>query len=93
MSKIQEEEVIIRGRLLTNFGEFHLLTLEPERNNLPWYLRDGAYSFYIKDVDGYAKHIYIKGEFAVIPYSGSDTEKVLFEIEEDENIKVESLEG
>jgi hypothetical protein len=90
--KIHEEEVTIYGRLLTPFGEFSLLALEPEKNNLPWYLRDGAYSFYIKDDDGYAKHIHIKGEFAIIPYSGTDKELVSFEIVEEENIKVDSLE-
>lgn len=67
MNKIIEDKVTVYGVLYTPFGQFELLAPEPERNNLPYYLRDGAFSFYVLD-DGFARHIIVCGDFALVPY-------------------------
>lgn len=82
----------IYGELHTSFGSFELLAPEPEKYNIPWYLREGALSFYVL-VKGTARHIIVKGDFGVVPYEHIREEFVNFEVVNDaENIKVDSLE-
>lgn len=71
------------GRLLTVFGAFELLAPEPEMRNLPFYLREGAMSFYVADsADMVARHVIVKGDFAIVPYAETPEINVCFVVED-----------
>jgi len=83
MTKLIEDKVTVYGVLLTSFGDFELLSPEPESSNMSWYLREGAFSFYVLK-DGFARHIITRGDFAVIPYVPAHADVIAkFELEGD----------
>jgi hypothetical protein len=89
MSVITQKEKVY-GMLLTQFGDFELLAPEPEKKNLPFYLRDGALSFYILR-EGYARHIIVKGDFGLVPYVNPQSVEVKFEVEDEgETLRLET---
>jgi len=90
MRQIQST-VISYGILYTTFGEFVLLSPEPERYNLPWYLRDGAFSFFVRDGYGIARHLIVKGDFGISLYDVIRDVVVTFDLE-DEVLKVSESE-
>lgn len=92
--KIYEEEVVVYGTLKTLFGKYNLLSPYPTNHAIPFYLRDmNVLSFYVEDNDGFAKNILVRGDFLISPILNRPTTVVRFLIEEEdnENIKVESL--
>lgn len=90
--KVHEEEKVVYGTLEISFGKYNLLSQFPNKQDVPWYLRDmNVLSFYIQDNDGFAKNVLVRGEFIIKPVLEHPKTSVRFLIEDEENIKVESL--
>lgn len=95
MSKTIEKEVYVYGMIYTPMGIWQLLSPEPEKNSLPFYLRNDAYRFHIidEDVDGHDVETYldIKGDFAVVLYPQLGKATVKFIVEDVDEVAVDSV--
>lgn len=94
MSKIHEEKKTVVGVLYTQGQEYDMLDLLPSHSrNLPWLYREHAFEFYVV-VEGFAQYVIVShGNFLVVPLLSGVQRTVSFLIdEEEENIKVDSLE-
>lgn len=78
MSKIHSEEVEIFGTLYTEFGTFSLLNMEPRRYVPSVILQQlGFISFYVVDVDGFAKYVTVNSHNVMIKPVSEVSKKVV----------------
>ena len=69
MDNVVSKEVYVYGRLYTSLGVWDLLEPEPQKKNLPFYLRNDAYRFHVIENFGQGDtdtFVDVKGDFAVI---------------------------
>lgn len=91
MSKVHIEEKEVFGTLYTEFGTFKMLKKLPNFYDVPSILKErGFLSFYVVDVDGFAKNIFVNCNNAIIkPVSEIVTMNVNFllddDVEQDDN--------
>lgn len=64
--KIVDVETYSYGVLYTSMGKWELLEPEPQKHNLPHYLRNDAYRFHVVNDDGFDSKADVLGSFVVI---------------------------
>lgn len=95
MSKLVKKEMEVKGILHTDYGNYTLLDTLPTKTVLPAYLKtSNMWAFYVKDYhDDFAKYIFMAGNNWIIrPMSDRIITLVNF-WEDEENIKVDSLDN
>lgn len=81
--KVRTEKLEVVGILTLERYQFDMLQVEPIVRTVPWYMKDaGIHAFYVVGSDGFAKNVYVKGNFVIEPVLFPYTHEVKFLIEE-----------
>lgn len=90
MKTVKEDKEIV-GTLHTSFGAFDLLSLSPNKHNVPWYFKDSnIWSFYVVYA-GVAKNIVVSGEFMIVPSAIPEVVPVTFFVEDGVSVETNTL--
>lgn len=83
--KTIKENIPVVGMLHTQFGDYELLDLLPNKHDVPWYFKDhNIWSFYVRDGYGVAKNILVGGSFLIVPATEPKVMDVTFFVDETE---------